>query len=106
MKKIQEITKVLTETNAKNIKVYDFEQKSPFFDYVIVATVNPRQSNAIVGYLKDAKILDTERVEGRNTGWTLIDLEDTILHLFSEEQRAYYNFDERLLGIKLIDEIN
>lgn len=101
--KLKQIKVILEEIKAKDIKVYDFEKKSPFFDYVFVATTNGRQSNAVSGYLKKANILDTNRVEGKNTGWTLIDLGDIIIHLFDEQERKNYNFDERLLGVKQIE---
>lgn len=100
MNEIKQIVEVLEKVNATNIKVFDFERKSPFFDYVIIATVNARQSVAAVNYLKEQNLLNTDRVEGRNTGWTLIDTGNVIIHLFDAENRKYYNFDERLLGIK------
>lgn len=100
---LKQINVILEETKAKDIKVYDFENKSPFFDYVFVATTNGRQASAIGGYLKKLDILDTTRVEGKNTGWTLIDLGDVIIHLFDEQERKNYNFDERLLGVKQIE---
>lgn len=103
LNKLKVINDILEETKAKNIKIYDFEKKSPFFDYVFVATTNGRQASAIAGYLKKADLLDTNRVEGKNTGWTLIDIGDIIIHLFDEQERKNYNFDERLLGIKRIE---
>jgi|SRR5690554_499119 len=99
MQVLKEMVNILEQVNATNVKVFDYEKKSPFFDYVIIATVSPRQSNAAVNYFKEANLLNTEKVEGRNTGWTLIDAGDVIIHLFDEENRKHYNFDERLLGI-------
>lgn len=102
-KKIKAIVEVLEQVKATDIKIFDYENKSPFFDYVIVATATDRQGNAAVGYLKKEEIVELKNVEGRgNTGWVLIDLGDIIVHIFTDEQRKYYNFDERLLGIKQI----
>lgn len=103
MKEIEKILDILEQVNATNVRVFDYEKKSPFFDYVIIATVSPRQSNAAVNYFKEANLLNTEKVEGRNTGWTLIDAGDVIIHLFDEENRKHYNFDERLLGVKKLE---
>lgn len=102
-KELKEIAKILDQVNATDVKIFDYEKKSPFFDFVIIATVSSRQSNAAINYLKEANLLNTERVEGRNTGWTLIDTGSIIIHLFDDEQRKYYNFDERLLGIKKLN---
>lgn len=103
MKTLKNMVEILDNVNATDIKVFDYEKKSPFFDYVIIATVSPRQSNAAVNYFKEANLLNTEKVEGRNTGWTLIDAGDVIIHLFDEENRKHYNFDERLLGVKKLE---
>lgn len=103
MKEIEKILDILEQVNATNVRVFDYERKSPFFDYVIIATANDRQSNALVGYLKKANIVELKNVEGRNkTGWVLVDAGNIIVHIFNEEQRKHYNFDERLLGIKEI----
>lgn len=103
MKEIEKILDILEQVNATNVRVFDYEKKSPFFDYVIIATANDRQSNALVGYLKKANIVELKNVEGRNkTGWVLVDAGNIIVHIFNEEQRKHYNFDERLLGIKEI----
>lgn len=103
MNKLNEFIEILEQVNVTNLKVYDYENKSPFFDYVIIATATDRQSNAAIGYMKQNNLVDLNRVEGRNnSGWVLIDAGDIIIHLFTEEQRKYYNFDERLIGIKQI----
>lgn len=104
MKRLNKIYEILLDSKAKDIKIYDYENKSPFFDYVIIATANSRQSNAISSYLKKTTIIDSNnRIEGKNTSWTLVDLGDIIVHLFDEHDRKYYNFDDRLLGIKQIN---
>lgn len=108
MKKINKVNEAILEVletvKAKDIKLYDYEKKSPFFDYVIVATASDRQSNAAVSYLKKNNIVGLKNVEGRDkSGWVLIDAGDIIVHLFTEEQRKVYNFDERLMAIKQIE---
>lgn len=102
MERLKQILDILESTNAKDVKVYHYENKSPFYDYVILATLSDRQSNATVGYLKKAGLLDTEKVEGRNTGWTLVDAKDIIVHLFNETERKFYNFEARLADVKEI----
>lgn len=103
-KKINKMVDILENVKATNIKVYDYENKSPFFDYVIVATATDRQSNAAVGYMKKEELADVKNVEGRdNSGWVLIDAKDIIIHLFTEDARITYGFDERLLAIKQLE---
>mgnify|MGYP001371824855 FL=1 len=102
MKKVNRAIEILNALNVKDLVAYDFDKKSPFYDYFIVATVNDRQSTAAFNHFKKEEIFDLKNVEGKNSGWTLIDLGDIIVHLFSEEDRKYYDFDTRLLGVKKI----
>ncbi|MDR2867122.1 MAG: RsfS/YbeB/iojap family protein [Acholeplasmatales bacterium] len=98
---IQEIYDILVGLKIKDIRVYDFQQKSPFYDYFVVGTVNEKQASAVISHLKQASAL-IRNVESSND-WTLIDLYDTVIHLFSKEGRSYYNFDDKWLLLKRID---
>lgn len=104
MKKIEKIIEILEQVNAKDIKAYDYEKTSPFFDYIIIATVSDRQANAAVSHFKKMDLAEMKNVEGApNSGWILVDSNDIIIHLFTKEQREYFDFDQRLLGIKQIN---
>ncbi len=103
MQKINTIIETLDNLKVKDMTVYDFEQSSPFYDYFVIATVNERQANAATNYLKKALMADEiKHIEGKGGTWTLVDCHDVIIHLFREEERKYYAFDERLMGIKRI----
>ncbi len=107
MELVKKALEALEQVKATDVKVYDMEKSSPFYDYIIVATANERQSNALIGYLKDG-LKDTYEIrgiEGKKGGWLLVDLKSVVIHVFSSEQRDYYGFDKRLMGIKQIDVI-
>jgi ribosome-associated protein len=59
--------------------------------------VNVRQVQALLDVLDEALSRDglgSFRREGDiDSGWVLLDLGDIIVHLFSPEQRAYYNVE-------------
>lgn len=99
---INKIKEILEKVNAKDIDIYDFEKSSPFFDYFVVATTTERQANAAINYFKKELDVDAAKVEGKNSGWTLLDLGSVIIHLFTKEEREYYQFENRLLGVKKI----
>ena len=101
--KLKKMIEILGNVNALDVKVYDFEKTSPFFDYFIVATLNERQANAAINYFKQEFGESISHVEGKNSGWVLIDLKDVIVHLFTKEQREYYHFETRLLEVKEIN---
>jgi ribosome-associated protein len=102
MKKLNQIIDILEGLNVKELVVYDFEKSSPFYDYFIICTTNERQASAAINQLKKALEDDIRHVEGKDGGWVLIDANDVIVHLFKPEERTYYGFDQRLLGIKRV----
>lgn len=104
MELLEKIIKTIDIVNVSDVKAYDMEKSSPFFDYVVVATANERQSNAVITYLKEAIGMDQIRgFEGKTGGWLLVDMGEVILHLFSKEMREYYGFDKRLMSLKPVE---
>jgi ribosome-associated protein len=103
VEKLNKIIETLEDLKVKDLKVYDFEKTSPFYDYFVIATTNERQGNAAINYVKKALVAEEiKHIEGKGGSWILIDCHDVIIHLFKEEDRIYYGFDQRLLGIKRI----
>lgn len=81
-----------------DIIVYDMMNRSPFYDKMILASVDSlRQANAVTGYIEDA-FKDTEykirNVEGGNTAWVLVDCNDIILSLFTKEEREHFALEK------------
>jgi ribosome-associated protein len=103
VEKLNKIITTLEDIKVKDLAVFDFEKTSPFYDYFVIATSNERQANAAINYLKKNLLADDIRhVEGKGGTWVLIDCHDVIVHLFREEDRKFYGFDQRLMGIKRI----
>ena len=100
---LETIVKTLEDLKVKDLKVYDFEQSSPFYDYFVIATVNERQGNAAINHLKKS-LKDTElkHVEGKGGTWVLIDCHSVIVHLFSKEEREYFGLDQRFIDVKRV----
>jgi ribosome-associated protein len=103
VEKLKTIIQTLEDLKVKDLKAFDFEKTSPFYDYFVLATVNERQGNAAINHLKKALVAEEiKHIEGKGGTWTLVDCHDVIVHLFQEEDRKFYGFDQRLLGIKRI----
>jgi ribosome-associated protein len=71
-----------------------------YTDYFVVCTgLNPRQTKAIWGEVRDRlkheeRVLP-ENVEGESQGtWIVADYLDTVLHVFTPESRDYYRLEE------------
>lgn len=101
MQLLQQTIDILEKINAQDITVYEFLEKSPFYDYFVVATVNERASQSAVGYFNETLKSSIKQVEGKGqTGWLLIDLGDIVVHLFGEKDREFYGFDKRFMELK------
>ena len=76
----------------------DISKVTSFTDYFVIASaVNIRQMQALLEAVDEAlsqEGLGSVRSEGDiDSGWLLVDLGDVIVHLFSPEQRAYYDIE-------------
>ena len=99
MIKYNNVVEILEDIKVKDLKVYDFNKTSPFYDYFIIATVNERQANAAANNLKQAFRKQLINIEGKSSGWVLVDLGDIIVHFFSSEDREFYGLDKMLYGM-------
>ena len=77
----------------------DLRGLSSVADYFVLCSAdNERMMRAIVKEVDDALAKEGApqvRIEGSpETGWVLLDYGDVIMHVFSKEQRAFYNLDK------------
>ncbi|WP_302046378.1 ribosome silencing factor [Leuconostoc lactis] len=90
--------KAVDDKKANNIVALDMQQVSLMADYFVIAdAASKRQVQAIVTEVKD-KIQEAggevKLIEGfQAADWVLIDLGDVIVHVFSTEQRDFYNLE-------------
>lgn len=98
MKEVELVVSEIDKLNMQNIKVYDLSNRSPLFDYVVIASAtNDRQANAIIKNLRELELkgdIQIKGIEDQDDAWILLDLKDIIVHIFNEETRAYYGLDE------------
>ena len=93
------LMELLAEKKASRIMLLDLQGVSLISDYFIICTgESDRQLDAIAHAVTDKGgdfRATSLQVEGTaDTGWILIDLGDVILHLFSPEQRDYYQLEQ------------
>jgi ribosome-associated protein len=90
------------EKQAENIVMLDMREQTSIADYFVIATVdNERQAKAIQDDLQEKlhlqesiRPLNFHGREASSGGWVLLDYGDVIVHLFSDEMRAYYKLEE------------
>ena len=95
------IVKILDNKKAIDIGLIETKELTIVSDYFIIANGT---SNTHVRALADEveeemkKLgVEPEHIEGRATGWILLDYGCVLVHVFDPQSRAYYNL-ERLWG--------
>lgn len=89
----------LNDKKGEDIRIIDIHAISTIADYFVVATGNNlNQVQALVdnveeqlakaGYTMDKKIEGT-----RNSSWILMDYRDVVIHIFSQEDRIFYDLE-------------
>lgn len=88
----------LDDKKGYDIKVIDISEISPVADYFVIADgSNASQVEAMVDEVRD-KLLqlgyEPKRIEGaRNSGWILMDYGDIVVHVFSSQDRLFYDLE-------------
>ncbi|RUM29860.1 MAG: ribosome silencing factor [Aquifex sp.] len=98
MEKLKLIKELLENKKAENIVVLDVSKLTNLADYFVIATANSTtHARALADYLEEElekRGIEIDHVEGRDYGhWILIDLIDTIVHIFTPETREYYGLE-------------
>lgn len=95
------------KANITDYKAYDLENTNPFYNYVIIAFGNNKQANALLGYLKEElkNAYEVRGIEGKGSGWLLVDLGNLVVHVFDNISRDYYRFEERFINIKEVKDL-
>lgn len=93
------IVDVVEDRKAENIVLLDLRPDTVIADFFVVATGNSdRQIRALAGYVRDDVKEKFKKlplhVEGKpESGWVLMDYGTVVVHLFSEDQREYYDIE-------------
>lgn len=98
----KEIVKIayqaLDDKKAEDIKIIDISGISVIADYFVIANgTNSSQVEAMVDEVTDAlakQKIHAERIEGiHSSGWILMDFNDVVIHIFSREDRLFYDLE-------------
>ena len=98
----------LQDRKAEDVKVIDIREISPIADYFIIANgTNQNQIQAMRDAADEALYkagLTVKQVEGnQNSTWILMDYGDIIIHIFSKEDRLFYDLERVWRDGKEID---
>lgn len=98
----------LQDKKGEDIRVIDISGVTVIADYFIIASgSNPNQVQALVDNVERQMYkagYDDPRVEGYNTAsWVLLDYNDVIVHVFSQDDRLFYDLERIWRDGKEID---
>ena len=108
----KELTKViynaLDDKKGENIKILDISSVSVIADYFVIANGNNiNQVQALADSVKEELYklgLEPRNVEGyRSASWILLDYTDVIVHVFSKDDRFFYDLERIWRDGKIID---
>lgn len=90
--------KTLSDKKALDIVIIDIQEKASFADYFVIASgSSDRQVDALVDYVEDAFAVEgllAKSIEGKDSGWMLMDFGDIIVNIFTQEMRDKYNIEK------------
>lgn len=94
---VKKIVKALDDKKGNDIKVIKIDELTIVADYFVLVTGN---SNTHIRALADEVEFQLEQagmkpdhIEGRATGWVIIEYAGVVAHIFTEEAREYYNLE-------------
>lgn len=93
------IVDLISDIKGEDILILDLQEVTQIANYFVICNGNSdRQIRAIADKiqvdLKEKQIAKPFRVDGdAQSGWVLMDYSDVVVHIFSPEQRLYYNLE-------------
>lgn len=94
---VKRIVKALDDKKGNDIQVIKIDELTIVADYFVIATANSNThvralADEVEYQLEEAGIQPTH-IEGRATGWVLLEYAGVVVHVFLEEARNYYNLE-------------
>ena len=103
----ESIVKILDDKKAEEIAVLDTTDLTVVSEYFVIATGN--SSTHVKSLADDVEYelqqlgIEPEHIEGRATGWILLDYGSVLLHVFTRDNRDYYNLEHLWADAKRVD---
>ena len=105
---VKTAVEALRDKKAEDVTVIDITGVSSIADYFIIANGNNQNQLTAMQVAVDEALykagLHAKQIEGNNKStWILMDYEDIIVHLFSKEDRLFYDLERIWRDGKIIE---
>ena len=89
---------IASDKQASDVLLLDIRHLTDFTDFFVLCNADSaRQISAIANAVEDAMHADGFKLRHREgtdrSGWVLLDFMDLIVHIFSPQQRQYYDLE-------------
>ena len=99
--KAKEIAKLMKDGKGNDVVVLDISKLNSWTDYFVIVTVNSSTHwqglyKQVKDYIKqnDLEVHVTNKKSPDGDDWNLIDLGPIVIHLMSEQARAFYDLEK------------
>ena len=87
----------LNNKKARQLKVLKIDDLTTLSDYFVIATATSSThvralADEVEEQLKEQSV-EPHHIEGRSTGWIVLDYKSVIVHVFTPQEREFYNLD-------------
>ena len=87
----------LNNKKAKQLKALKIDNLTTLADYFVIATATSSTHVRALADEVEEKLeeqgVSVHHIEGRSTGWIVLDYMSVIVHIFTPDQREFYNLD-------------
>ena len=90
--------RLLDEKKARDIVLMDLRKVNSYLDYFLIATGNSHihcmsLAREVQRFFRENRILSRNRPR-LDTDWIVLDYNETVIHIFTQEKREYYQLDK------------
>ena len=107
IKIIDIVANALNDKKAIDINVIGVEDLTVLTEYFVIATATSSTHVRSLADEVEDKLSENgvtpDHIEGRSTGWLVLDYGSVIVHIFTKDQREFYNLDKIWSDGKLLD---
>ena len=94
---VKKVVKALDDKKGNDIEVIKIDGLTIVADYFVIVTANStthvRALADEVEYQLEEAGINADHIEGKATGWILMEYQGVVVHIFLEESRNYYNLE-------------
>lgn len=98
---------ILDKKKAVDISLIEITEKSILSDYFVIAggtsSTHVKSLADELEYELDKLGVTPDHIEGRATGWILLDYGSVIIHIFTGESREFYNLERLWSDANTVD---